>query len=99
VVVAFGETDMVPLTATLPIPWSMETEVAFSAFQESVVDWPAVMLMLLAETFSVGGGAGGGVATAVPPHPESASANAKSPATAAICALKRKRLEKMRVPE
>jgi hypothetical protein len=49
---------MLPFTATFPIPLSTDTEVAFDEFQVSIVDWPAEMVVGLAEAESEGCGTG-----------------------------------------
>ena len=47
VVVAPGETDLLPLDtgATFPMPWSMEAEVAFEAVQERFEEPPVAILL------------------------------------------------------
>ncbi len=57
--VCVGETDREPLTATEPILWSMEPELAFALHHESVADWPDCMEVALGESVQVGGGGGG----------------------------------------
>src|SRR5215210_5148966 len=44
VVVAAGETLCVPDSATMPIPWSMLTLVAFVAVQLRAADWPLAIV-------------------------------------------------------
>jgi hypothetical protein len=55
-VVALGITALLPVKATLPIPWSILTVVAPDTFQVSVEDPPAEMLGGLAsKEFMTGG--------------------------------------------
>jgi len=56
IVVTSGDTACDPVSVTVPIPWSMLTEVAFAELQLKVAESPAVMdvgcaVMLTAGTF------------------------------------------------
>jgi hypothetical protein len=53
-VVAVGETDLVPEVLTVPIPLSIETDVAFVLDHVRVDDCPEVMLVGLAVIVTVG---------------------------------------------
>src|SRR5579864_1076135 len=75
---------MRPVTGTLPIPWSTETEEALAAFQLSMVDCPGLMVVALAEAVMVGGV---GLPAATPPHPASTIINADNPTSNAIFVL------------
>jgi hypothetical protein len=61
VVVAVGETDLVPLVPTLPTPLSIEPAVALVELQERVELLPTTMLVGLTESVQVGVAGGGGV--------------------------------------
>jgi hypothetical protein len=63
VVVAVGETDFVPLVATVPILLSMDADVAFVELQVRVADWPFVIDAGETVNVTVGAGVGGGVTT------------------------------------
>lgn len=67
--VAVGLTTFDPLAATVPMPWSMLTLVAFEAVQVMVVDAPAVMLAGCADAATTGAGVLGAASTLPPPHP------------------------------
>ena len=80
--VKIGETEVEPAATgvTEPIPWSMETEVAFVVVQESVEEdpvWIAVGLATSVQVGEPGGGGGltviGAVQITVPPGPVAVS--------------------------
>jgi hypothetical protein len=54
VVVVVGETVMAPLGETVPIPLSMETDVALVVDHVNVDDWPEVIEVGLALKLTVG---------------------------------------------
>jgi hypothetical protein len=84
-----GNTWRWPLAETVPIPWSIETSVAFCTFQRSVADWPRWMEEGSTENeiegfggggagCSGGGGGGGGGTGALFLHPAANNAIVKA---------------------
>ena len=49
IIVTFGDTALVPDSATCPIPWSITTVVALATFQERTADPLGVILVGLTE--------------------------------------------------